>query len=304
MRANNPAGLREVKRVAKRVGAASDTGNLRERNEDRFWADAELGAYLVADGVGGHAYGDLAAQTAVEAIREVVQAGGLAPEELAREAIAEANNRIFTIGGESGMACVLTLALVDGCDVTVGHVGDSRMYLVWRGGIRKITPDHSLVGEIEDAGSLTETQAMRHPRRNEVLRDVGTRLRSAGDEGFIDIRTCRFHRAAALLLCSDGLTDHLTSGEIRAIAERYAGDAPTVARELVEAANAKGGHDNITALFVAGPEFPAAGGETRPRFATTRPLNRRRWRRARWAFLALGVLIGALLLAARWMVMR
>lgn len=284
----------------RRVGAASDTGNLRDRNEDRFWADPELGAYLVADGVGGHAMGDLAAQTAVDAIREMVRAGGRPADELARAAIAEANNRIFALSdaiGGSGMACVLTLALVDGCQVTVGHVGDSRLYLVWKGGIRKITPDHSLVGEIEDAGSLTETQAMRHPRRHEVLRDVGTRRRSADEEEFIDIRTCRFHRSAALLLCSDGLTDHLTSVEIREIAERYDGDARAVVDELVAAANAKGGRDNITALFVAGPEFPAPGGETRPRFATTRVLERRGWRRAWWVFLLLGGLIGALLWA-------
>lgn len=279
------------------VGAASDTGNLRERNEDRFWADPELGAYLVADGVGGHKAGDLAAQTAVETIREVVRSGGRPAEELAREAIAEANNRIFAIGGNNGMACVLTLALVEGAQVTIGHVGDSRLYLVWKGGIRKITPDHSLIGEIEDAGSLTEIQAMRHPRRNEVLRDVGTRRRSAGDEGFIDIRTCQFHKEAALLLCSDGLTDHLTSFEIREIAERYEGDASLVAQELVEAANAKGGRDNITALFVAGPKFPAAGGETRPRSAITQALAKPKWWRSRWAFLVYGCLLGALIWA-------
>lgn len=289
---------------AARIGAASDTGNLRDRNEDRFWADPDLGAYLVADGVGGHAAGDLAAQTAVEAIREVISAGGFAPAELAREAIAEANNRIFAIGGNNGMACVLTLALVEGAQVTVGHVGDSRLYLVWKGGIRKITPDHSLVGEIEDAGSLTEAQAMRHPRRHEVLRDVGTQRRSAGDENFIDIRTCSFHQEAALLLCSDGLTDHLTSIEIREIAERYSGDASAVAQELVEAANARGGRDNITALFVAGPDFPAAGRETRPRFSTTKVRPQPRWWRTRWAYLSYGCLTGALIWAKFFWVPR
>jgi serine/threonine protein phosphatase PrpC len=288
-----------VARSGGRVGAASDTGNLRDRNEDRYWADQSLGAYLVADGVGGHASGDLAAQTAVEAIREIVSAGGRPAEDLARAAIAEANNRIFAIGGRNGMACVLTLALVEGCQVTVGHVGDSRLYLVWKGGIRKITPDHSLVGEIEDAGSLSETQAMRHPRRHEVLRDVGTRRRSAGEDGFIDIRTCRFHRRAALLLCSDGLSDHLTSAEIREIAERYSGSADEVAQELVEAANARGGRDNITAVFVAGPEFSAPGSRTRPRLGVTQVRRRIRWR-LRWALLIAGALLGALM----WVVMR
>ena len=84
-------------KTADRVGAASDTGNFRDRNEDRFWADPNLGAYLVADGVGGHARGDLAAQTAVEAIREVVSAGGRPAEDLARAAIAEAVKLQFEV---------------------------------------------------------------------------------------------------------------------------------------------------------------------------------------------------------------
>src|SRR5581483_10452524 len=76
-----------------------------------------------------------------------------------------------------GMACVLTLAVIEGDKVTVGHVGDSRLYLTWNGAIRKLTPDHSPVGEREDAGELTEAEAMAHPRRHEVFRDVGSRRR-------------------------------------------------------------------------------------------------------------------------------
>src|ERR1035441_8557036 len=89
-----------------------------------------------------------------------------------------------------GMACVLTLAVVDSGEVVIGHVGDSRLYLIWNGAIRKLTSDHSPVGEEEDAGELTEEQAMLHPRRNEVFRDVGTRPHEAGDDGFIEIRRC------------------------------------------------------------------------------------------------------------------
>ncbi len=280
-------------------GAASDTGLVRERNEDRYWADPARGVFLVVDGVGGHAAGELAAQTAVDVIRE----SALDSESAVRDAIARANNRIFELAAEmpelAGMACVLTLAVILGDGIVIGHVGDSRLYLVWEGAIRKLTADHSPVGEDEDAGALTEAEAMAHPRRNEVFRDVGSRRREAGDRDFIEIRRCRFHRDAAILLCSDGLTDHLTAAEVREIVERYEGDAARVAAELVEAANRAGGNDNVTALFVAGPEFCGRVSATRPRHATTRGRRRRRFT-GRAAFLVYGLLLGMVV----WMVAR
>ena len=104
------------------------------------------------------------------------------------------------------MACVLTLALVEDDRLTIGHVGDSRLYLVWNGAIRKLTSDHSPVGEREDHAELSEQEAMLHPRRNEVFRDVGSVPREPGDDDFIEIRQCRFKPDAAILLCSDGLS--------------------------------------------------------------------------------------------------
>jgi len=284
-----------------RSGAATDTGLLRDHNEDRYWIDAARGVFLVVDGIGGHAAGELAAQTAVEAIKEAVAANGLAAEKRVRAAIAAANNRIFQLAARhhehKGMACVLTLAVLEDSQITVGHVGDSRMYLIWNGAIRKLTSDHSPVGQDEDAGELTEEQAMRHPRRNEVYRDVGTRARHAEDAEFIEIRKCRFHRDAAILLCSDGLTDHLSSGRVREIVERYDGDAERVANDLVEAANGAGGRDNITALFVAGPEFRGRSDITRPRESTTRFRPPRGMLTGRAAFLIYGLLLGMLLWA-------
>jgi len=294
-----------------RSAAATDTGMLREHNEDRYFIDAAHGVFLVVDGVGGHAAGELAAQTAVEAIKEtfaanerrVPKSGDAAATERVRAAIAAANNRIFQLAASDaarkGMACVLTLAVVEDGHITVGHVGDSRLYLIWNGAIRKLTSDHSPVGQDEDAGELTEEQAMRHPRRNEVYRDVGTRLRQAEDAEFIEIRRCRFHRDAAILLCSDGLTDHLSSGLVREIVERYDGDAERVANELVEAANYAGGRDNITALFVAGPEFGRSS-ITRPRASTTRFRPSRAALTGRAACLMYGLLIGMLM----WAVLR
>jgi len=286
------------------AGAATDTGLLRERNEDRYWSDAEQGIFVVADGVGGHLFGEVAAQTAVESIRDSLADRGAPAEARVRNAITQANNRIFEQAQENedltGMACVLTLALVEDGQITIGHVGDSRLYLVWNGAIRKLTSDHSPVGECEDSGELTEEEAMLHPRRNEVFRDVGSRRRQPNDAGFIEIRTCRFRPDAAILLCSDGLTDHLTAAQVRDIIERYDGDAARVAHELVEAANQQGGKDNITALFVAGPEFRARNGTTRPRISTTRIRRRQRIFTGRMAFLTYGVFIGMLL----WVVLR
>ncbi|HTX33580.1 MAG TPA: protein phosphatase 2C domain-containing protein [Bryobacteraceae bacterium] len=285
--------------------AATDTGLVRERNEDRFWIDADRGVFLVVDGVGGQAAGEVAAETAVHAIRETIFQPGT-PEERIRAAITHANNRIFeqATGELEGMACVLTAALVEDGEVTIGHVGDSRLYLIWRGAIRKLTSDHSPVGEEEDAGELEEQQAMLHPRRHEVFREVGSRLRTAEDEEFIEVRHCRFRPDAALLLCSDGLTDLVTAAQVRDIVDRYQGDPGRVAADLVVAANQAGGIDNVTALFVAGAEFrgsPAGPSRaTRPRLGDTRAISARNLLTGRLAFLAYGLMIGMLL----WAVVR
>jgi serine/threonine protein phosphatase PrpC len=281
--------------------AATDTGLVRNRNEDRYWIDASRGLFLVVDGMGGQAAGELAAQTAVETISESLADGAGTAEERVRRAIAAANNRIFELsqqdGSFRGMACVLTLALVEDGEIVVGHVGDSRLYLIWNGAIRKLTSDHSPVGEGEDAGELTEEEAMRHPRRHEVFRDVGSSPHAGGEDGFIEVRRCRFRPDAAILLCSDGLTDHLTSAEVREVAERYDGDPAAVARQLVDAANLAGGKDNITAVFVAGPEYGGRRGVTRPRGTITRIRISRRMFTGRVAFLIYGVLLGMLVWA-------
>src|SRR5664280_2032750 len=220
------------------------------------------------------------------------------PTARVREAIAAANNRIYAAAQQdpelAGMACVLTLALVEGEQVTVGHVGDSRLYLIGSGAIRKVTSDHSPVGEEEDGGELSEEEAMAHPRRNEVFREVGSCPRLADEGEFIEVRHCELGNDAAMLLCSDGLSDHLTSRRIREIAERYAGDAAQTARHLVEAANLAGGRDNITAVFVAGPAFGGRSAPTRPRLGITRIRPRRRVWSGRMAFLTYGLLLGML----------
>jgi serine/threonine protein phosphatase PrpC len=286
-------------------GAATDTGLVRDHNEDRYWMDPARGAFLVVDGVGGQAAGERAADIAVSAIRDAITGSmGVAAEALVCDAIAAANNQIFAAAREhaelNGMACVLTLALVEGEQVAIGHVGDSRLYVIGSGAIRKVTSDHSPVGEIEDAGEIGEEEAMAHPRRHEVFRDVGSCQRTPDSEDFIEVQHCEFPAASAMLLCSDGLSDHLTSRKIREIAERYNGSAEQVAHNLVEAANQAGGRDNITAVFVAGPAFRGRGSATRPRLGITRIRSRRRLWSGRVAFLSYGLLLGMLL----WAVFR
>ena len=241
-----------------RSAVATDPGLVRESNEDRCFTDDERGVFLVVDGIGGHAGGEIAAELAVDTIRlALLNTRGPASSRV-RSAIVEANNVIHKAADANsswhGMSCVLTLAVVEETRVTIGHVGDSRMYLIWNGGIRKLTSDQSFVGEQEESGLLTESQAMRHPRRNEVFVDVGSRPRTLQDD-FIQIRELEFKSDAALLLCSDGLTDLLTAAEILTLVESYDGHPEAVPQALIDAALVAGGRDNVSVVFVAGSDF-------------------------------------------------
>jgi PPM family protein phosphatase len=261
-----------------RVGSATHAGRARESNEDRLLADTANGIFLVVDGMGGHAAGEIAADIAVREIRETLIGSGEAASVAIRQAITKANNCILATARENpawlGMACVLTLAVLDEDTVTWGHVGDSRLYLFQGGVLRKLTRDHSPVGEREDRGELSEQEAMRHPRRNEVFRDVGSVPRRTDEEGFIACGSDFFPPDSALLLCSDGLSDALTAEELRMILESFDGDAEAVARQLISAANQRSGADNVSAVFIAGPTFAGqkikAAAEGSPRHTITR----------------------------------
>ena len=274
-----------------RFAAATDPGKRRKNNEDRYYVDADRGIYAVIDGVGGQAAGETAAGVAVDVIRERLERQTGTPEERLREAITLANNEILRLSRTkaewAGMACVLTVALVEDDVVTIGHVGDSRLYLLRPGEIQKITHDHSPVGEREDRGEITEDEAMRHARRNEIYRDVGSSERDPDDPGFIEIETFPMPSDGVLLICSDGLTDLVPSAAIRAGVERYAPDFDAVARALIAAANDAGGKDNITIVLVAGPEYGESTVETTLGTRSARGTNSRRW-----AFLAVGLLLG------------
>lgn len=288
-----------------RAAMASDTGFQRSNNEDRVYMDEARGVFIVVDGVGGHAAGEKAAEMAVEIIPRELEASGGSVQDRVVRAITLANNEIYRLSQQNaelrGMACVLTLAVAHDDRITVGHVGDSRLYLIWNGTVKKLTSDHSPVGEREDQGELTELEAMVHPRRNEVYRDVGSRFHDPQDEHFVEIRSLPFHPEAAILLCSDGLSDALTSLEICDIVNRYNGDPGKTAQLLVNAANEAGGRDNVSVIFVAGPDFLGSASEpmteARARHAITRMRSGSNlfhgWL-GRIALLVTGMLLGAI----------
>jgi PPM family protein phosphatase len=316
--------------AGKRVLAAalSDPGRERENNEDRVLCDAERGIYAVIDGVGGESGGEIAAQTALEILKARLSRRTTDAARLVREAIALANKQIWERAQANpalaGMACVLTVAVVDGDQATIGHVGDSRLYLLRQGEIRKITRDHSPIGSREDVGEISESEAMSHPRRNEIFRDVGSAPHEPDEEGFIDVTRIVFPQDAALLLCSDGLSDLVTSGTILSTVEARAADPRQAVAELIAAGNAAGGKDNVSVVLVEGERYAAsvkAAGSasatksldatTATGIATTRPDLRRAQHAPRsglswlWAafasrpaFLLYGLVLGAFAVAA------
>ena len=249
------------------VRSAGDTnpGLQREVNEDRFHVDAARGLFMVIDGVGGQAAGGKAADTAVSMLRARLERETGPVAVRLREAIAVANNEIHRLAGLrpewNGMACVLTAVVLGDGSATVGHVGDTRLYKLRRGLIEKVTRDHSPVGEREDARELSELDAMQHPRRNEVYRDVGSDPHEPADLDFIDVQEISFEPDAALLLCSDGLTDLVDSASINKIVRRLAGRPLEVVKALIAAANDAGGKDNVTVVYVEGERFPPPRGE-------------------------------------------
>ena len=182
----------------------TDPGRMRPNNEDVPLVDGDRGVYGVIDGVGGHAAGEIAANLAYDVILQRLARPMGTPAERVREAIAIANNEIYRRAGESpdlhGMACVVTLAIVTDRMLTIGHVGDSRLYLLRGNGMQKLTHDHSPVGEREDAQEMSEIDAMRHPRRNEVFRDVGSGYRDKDDEEFVEVTEVPFAIDCAILL--------------------------------------------------------------------------------------------------------
>jgi protein phosphatase len=245
-----------------RTGSAlTDVGRKRKSNEDAFFMDDELGLYVVGDGMGGHAAGEIASSEAVDTVYGMVKSGvgKLKPlvepvnEEDARGAcrlmessIQAATYMVFSLAemdrGKSGMGTTLSALLVLGDFAVTAQVGDSRIYRVRGDTVEQLTEDHTLIAWQLKQGLITPHEAKRSPHRNVITRAVGNRDYVQVDTGLV-----RLESGDRFLLCSDGLHGYLRDGDIPEIVAR--GGAAAV-RGFIDLANSRGGKDNITAILV------------------------------------------------------
>ena len=226
---------------------ASDTGKKRRRNEDSYVVAPPL--FAVADGMGGAQAGEVASRLAAAALEDT-DSGSLSGPERVVSLIQEANRRVYERAANdpatSGMGTTMTVALVEGEVVTIGHVGDSRAYLARDGGLEQLTEDHSLVNELLKSGKLSREEADVHPQRSVITRAVGT-----DPDVDVDAFTVGAAEGDVFMLCSDGLTDMVSDEDIFDVLERYREDLDRATKALVSAANRAGGEDNITVIAFA-----------------------------------------------------
>jgi serine/threonine protein phosphatase PrpC len=236
------------------VAARTDIGMIRAGNEDSFFADANehRGLFIVADGMGGHAAGEVASEMAVQIVtRElaaVQQLDGEHPARRVREALRAANRAIFSRTMEEvdkqGMGTTASVLLLADDRYLIGQVGDSRVYLLRDGALRQITKDHSYVQEQVDAGYLTPEQARYHPYSNVITRCVG-----ASESVEPDIYAGAVKAGDLFLVASDGLTGMVDDRRLQHILLSRASPGRLV-DALISEANGRGGLDNITAIIV------------------------------------------------------
>ncbi|MFD1885254.1 Stp1/IreP family PP2C-type Ser/Thr phosphatase [Paenibacillus wenxiniae] len=234
----------------------SDKGRVRQVNEDSVWVGNIQGEYvlgIVADGMGGHRAGDTASRLAVQTVISDLQGleAGLSAEACRaalHDAILHANDVVFHVAQTSddyhNMGTTVVAVLLKGSQGIIGHIGDSRAYLISEEGLRLITQDHSLVNELLKTGQISQEEAASHPRRNVLTRALGT-----DSEVSVELDHIELSSGEVLLLCSDGLSNMITRDQIETVA--LAGIAlDERARHLVALALEAGGEDNITvALF-------------------------------------------------------
>jgi serine/threonine protein phosphatase PrpC len=229
----------------------SDVGVERSNNEDSAAVDLELGLFIVADGMGGHAAGEVASRIAVEAtisaLRSRPRPKRLRDEgEVLLQALHDANAAVVREADERGtlgMGTTLSAVFVRRRSAVIAHVGDSRVYSITKKGISQLTVDHTLVQAMVEQGVLTAEQAQKHPDKHVLTQAIGTLGRLEPQ-----VLQTKVPARGRLLLCTDGLHDSLSAAEIEELARRE--DLDEAAHALVERANALGGHDNVTVLLV------------------------------------------------------
>ena len=238
-------------------------GRQRQHNEDAFLVEDDARLFLVADGMGGHAAGEIASRIAVDSISEFIlhtkEDDGTWPhaydEHYTRTtnrlmaALRMANQRVLEAMKKDarlrGMGTTVVACMADDEKMSVAHVGDSRAYLIREGQLSRITNDHSWVFEQVQAGMLTEAEAEKHPLRNVITRALGGALQVTPDASEISAQ-----KGDVFLLCSDGLTGMVPENEILRVVTANADDLPKACQQLIDAANERGGLDNVTAVLV------------------------------------------------------
>ena len=240
---------------AVRVAGETHVGSVRTENEDSMILDAQGGLYVVLDGMGGANAGDIASQTARDAIRAFVaqHRAALEPKALIEAAIQAGSAAVFAAGqahrehhgmGTTVVACLL----VDAARAVIAHVGDSRAYLLREGRLQVLTRDHTIVEELVIRGLLSPDEAERHPYKNVLSRNLGSR-----PETRVDVLDLALQPGDRLLLCSDGLYGYASAEAIQYLLG--SGDAPAdVARDLIELALRGGGGDNVTTIVLEIPQ--------------------------------------------------
>lgn len=238
------------------ISALTDVGLVRNNNEDSFYksTDFDLPLFIVADGMGGHNAGEIASKMAIDIIKQyfVENKNSLDNENklisVINKSIKEANKKIYKLSKDdelySGMGTTITLAYIFKGKIYIGHVGDSRAYIISNGQIFQITEDHSLVQELIKNGSITIEEGKTHPQRNMITRAAGT-----SEDIEVDITTKAFNNNDKLLICSDGLSNMVNDDEII----HTFNNEPLIKKaceELIKKAKNNGGKDNITVIAI------------------------------------------------------
>ena len=220
----------------------TDKGLVRSNNEDFFYAKRNL--LIVADGMGGHNAGEVASKLAVDTVISVLDGIKENYEESLIQAIKEANKVVFekATGEQSGMGTTIDICICDKDKIYLGHVGDSRVYVIRDGKAIKITEDHSYVELLVQKGEITADEAKDYPMKNMITKAIGV---SNSIEG--DFYEFALKKGDKILLCTDGLTNMLTDGEIVEVISKSE-NVDEAADVLIKKANAAGGKDNITVI--------------------------------------------------------
>ena len=232
-----------------RLVAATDSGRRRKTNQDRFLIDTESGVVVLADGMGGHRAGELAAQIATERLGSTLRASS--PQAWSSEHMAlafeEANAAIFARAQDpsnKGMGTTAIAALIAGDRLIAGHVGDSRLYRYRGGALEQLTRDHSMLQDLIDKGFYTERDSRETGLGHVLTRSLGTQAAVAVDAVESDLRS-----GDVFLFCSDGLSDYVDDWQIDDTLAECRGDLDRSCQKLIDHANRNGGADNITVVL-------------------------------------------------------